>query len=112
MAQNDVVEIASSPVPVADEDLIPTDEIQERLQLHLEAANIIESVAHHERLTDAPNPGLFIRGFGMFTFPLSEREVSVIKAASGKADLFLPTFGQLLFIQFIALVRLNFHSTY
>lgn len=39
-------------------------------------------LACHDILPNAPNPGLTIKGFGTIGFPLSERDVTVIVAAS------------------------------
>ena len=51
-----------------DGDLVPPDEIKECLCLCLDNAKSAGLFARHDILKNAPNPGLFIRGFGTIGF--------------------------------------------
>jgi hypothetical protein len=56
--------------------------MKEFLCLCLNNAKSAGWFAHHNILKDAPNPGLFIRGFGTIGFPLREIDIQTIMEAS------------------------------
>lgn len=70
-----------------EKEIYSMDEIPEDLGSILDQLKSTCSFAHHEILKDAPNPELVIKGFGNIGFPLSERDINIIIAASGQSPL-------------------------
>jgi hypothetical protein len=68
-----------------DEDLIVSDDIKEVLCDCLDNAKSAGTFAHYDTLKDAPNPGLFIKGFGAISLPLPEIDIQMIIAASRRS---------------------------
>jgi hypothetical protein len=62
------------------------NDIKERFWVCLDNAKSAGLFAHHDILKDAPNPGLFIRGFGIIGFLLREIDIQTIMAASRQSS--------------------------
>ncbi|KAG4437128.1 hypothetical protein IFR05_007390 [Cadophora sp. M221] len=54
---------------------------------HLRSATRPCSFCYHDLLKDAPNPGLFIKGFGPIAFPFLERDIDRIIKASKQSTM-------------------------
>lgn len=60
----------------------PPTQIKKMLGDHLRSATRPCKFCYHDLLKDAPNPGLFVKGFGPIAFPFLERDIDRIIEAS------------------------------
>lgn len=65
-----------------EEELIKADDIKERLKEYLEGITSSGAFAYGQEYKNAPDPGLFIEGYGKIGFPLNSHDLEILVAAT------------------------------